>query len=310
MLAQVIEYAERGDAFVPPRVPEPSERADAQTLLAMIMMQYPDHIASKDSVLYMLKSAEKGESGLAVVLIARAHMFGDYAPKDMNAFGAYMNNNSGKRYPVKFGTDSVFYALEKTPAGWKGRNEMLEQLKFSQEMNESFNRQKEAATVKGSDLSAQAFKLMEEGEKIDALTLEALGAGPKIAEIRAKGEMLNRESTGANDRIKVKVITSEEYSNAVKEMISIKPKLDSESKVKLERANQIRLDNVAQLRNLQIQVATQFYAGNIAEVIESGSMINRYYGNSCRLLYRQFELSKMTGAVVPDKSKIESAKEL
>lgn len=309
MLAQVIEYAEKGDNFVPPRDPEPSEKGDAQTLLAMIMMQYPQLLIDKGMVMNALKMAEKGESGLGVTFIARAHMYGDYANPDMNAFAAYVGRAS-KKYQVKLSTQSAFYAIEKMPPNWNARNNFIQMLQSGQEMQESFKRQQNAAASQGNDLNLKAIKLMDEGENIDQLTLEALGAGPKMAEIRAKGEMLKKEGNGTADVIKVKVYQSEQAANVVSDLLKANPKLDAEAKQKFEKANQIRLDNTTKLYNLVGEIGVQFFSGNIGQVMNTGPMIKQYHKNSCTLLYRQIEMAKMTGTPVQLQSNVEIQKEL
>jgi hypothetical protein len=309
MLAQVIEYAEKGDSFVPPRDPEPSERGDAQTLLAMVMMQYPQLLIDKAMVMNSLKLAEKGESGLGVVFIARAHMYGDYANQDMNAFAAYVGRAS-KKYQVKLATQSAFYAIEKAPPNWNARNNFIQLLQSGQEMQESFKRQQNAASAQGNDLNTKAIKLMEEGENIDQLTLEALGAGPKMAEIRAKGEMLKKEGNGTADVIKVKVYQSEQAANVVNDLLKANPKLDSEAKQKFEKANQIRLDNVTKLYNMVGEIGLQFFSGNMGQVLNTGPLVKQYHKNSCTLLYRQLEMAKMTGTPVQLKSNVDMQKDL
>ena len=61
MLAQIIDYAEKGDGFIPPRVAEPSEKGDAQVLLAMVMMQYPQLSNNKEQVMTALKAGDQAE---------------------------------------------------------------------------------------------------------------------------------------------------------------------------------------------------------------------------------------------------------
>jgi hypothetical protein len=318
MLAQVVEYAENGDKFIKRdsfgRVTEQSERAEAQTLLAMILMQYPEYVANKDSIMSLLKVAaadNTGESTLGATLIARAYMFGDYAPKNMNEFGNRITSaNTPEKGIVKLAADSAYFALEKMPPGWSGHENVINWMQQRQDVADSFNQQKAAAASKKSDINDKALKLMEEGEKIDVLTLEALGAGPKIAEIRAKGEMLSKEASGEANIIKVKVFQSELSANLIKDMVNAGSKLDEDAKAKLAKANQIRLDNTAAMRNVQIQVVTQFFNGDMGELLLTGPLINQYYKTSCKVLYRQLEVSKLSGAPIPQKTNIELAKDL
>jgi hypothetical protein len=293
MLAQIIAYAERGDGFMPER--EPAEIAEAQTLLAMTIMQYPNLAINKDQVLVLLKQANSKNSGLAGAFIARAHLFGDYAPRDINAFGGYIGQAS-RNYPVKLANQTIFYALEKIP-DWSYRKQYLDLLNGSQQMQQSFQRQQNAA--KSTDTNRRAIQLMREGEKIDQLTLEALGAGPKIAELRAKGEMLRKEGSGEANLIQVEVNQSAEYQREVARLSATNPKLTDEAKTKLDKANKLKVDNLTTMRGLTMEVALKFFSGDIGATIESGGLINRYYHNSCNVAVRQLDLSKQIGVPQP-----------
>jgi len=93
-------------------------------------------------------------------------------------------------------------------------------------------------------------------------------------------------------------------------MVNAGSKLDEDAKAKLAKANQIRLDNTAAMRNVQIQVVTQFFNGDMGELLLTGPLINQYYKTSCKVLYRQLEVSKLSGAPIPQKTNIELAKDL
>jgi len=302
VLAQIIAYAERGDGYVAER--EPAEIAEAKTLLAMVMMQYPNLATNKDYVLVLLKQAESKQSGLAIAFIARAHLFGDYAPKDVNAFSNYIAQAS-KNYPVKLADQTIFYAIQKLP-DWQYRDQYLNLLKGSQQMQESFQKQQNAA--KSTDTNRRAILLMREGEKIDQLTLEAMGAGPKIAELRAKGEMLRKEGSGEANLIQVEVNQSAEYQREVARLVATNPKLTDEAKGKLEKANKLKVDNLTTMRGLTVEVALKFFSGDIGGTVESGGLINRYYNNSCNVAVRQLELSKQIGVPQPAVNNAELAK--
>lgn len=303
MLAQIIAYAERGDGFTPER--EPAEIAEAQTLLAMVMMQYPNLAINKDYVLVLLKQAESKNSGLAVAFIARAYLFGDYAPRNVNTFSNYIAQAS-KNYPVKLADQTIFYAIDKMP-DWNRRQQYLDLLRNSQQMQQSFQRQQNAA--KSSDTNRRAIDLMREGEKIDQLTLEALGAGPKIAELRAKGEMLRKEGSGEANLIQVEVNQSAEYQREVARLVATNPRLTDEAKTKLERANKLKVDNLTTMRGLTMEVALKFFSGDIGATVESGGLINRYYHNSCNVAVRQLDLSKQIGVPQPTTNDAQLAKD-
>jgi hypothetical protein len=303
VLSQVIAYAERGDGYIAER--EPAEIAEAQALLAMVMMQYPNLAINKDYVLVLLKQAESKNSGLAKALTARAHLFGDYAPKNIGAFSNYIAGAS-RDYQVKLGEQTIFYALDKIP-DWKMRQQYLDLIRMSQQMQQSYQRQQNAA--KSSDTNRRAIELMREGEKIDQLTLEAIGAGPKISELRAKGELLRKEGKGEANLIEVEASQSVEYQREVARLLAANPQMTDDAKAKLEKANKLKVDNLTALRGLSLEVALKFFSGDVGSIAESGTYITRYYYNSCNVAIRQLEFSKQVGVPQPAVNEAQLAKD-
>lgn len=302
MLAQVVAYAESGDGYREQN--GPSELAEAQTLLAMVIMQYPQLSANTGYVNTLLRAADNGGSGLGKAMLARTYLFGDYATQDINSFSGYIAGAS-QNYPVKIADQSIFYALENIP-NWKPRNMYLNLLQGSVQMQQGFQRQQEAA--KSADTNQRALKLMREGERIDQLTLEALGAGPKMAEIRAKGEMLRKEGSGEANLIQIEANQSDEYKAEVLRLISSGPKLNEDAKSRLAEANKLKMDNVTRLNTLTVEVALKFFSGNMGEMLNTGPMINRYVRNACTVANRQFELGRQTGLPTPQVDNTELAK--
>jgi predicted XRE-type DNA-binding protein len=135
-----------------------------------------------------------------------------------------------------------------------------------------------------------------------------MGAGPKIAELRAKGEMLRKEGSGEANLIQVEVNQSAEYQREVARLVATNPKLTDEAKGKLEKANKLKVDNLTTMRGLTVEVALKFFSGDIGGTVESGGLINRYYNNSCNVAVRQLELSKQIGVPQPAVNNAELAK--
>ena len=293
MLAQVIQYAEAGDGFTPQR--GPSELAEAQALLAMTMMQYPKLTLNNGYVNQFLKYSESGESGLGRALLARTYLFGDYSQQNISAFSNYIAQAS-KFYQVKLSDQSIIYALQHVP-NWQYRQQYLDLQRSSQDFAQSITRQQNAA--KSSDTNKRALLLMREGETIDGLTLEALGAGPRMAELRAKAEMLRKEGAGEANLIEIQANQSEDYSNEIKKLMAASPQLDAAAKVKLTTANKLKVDNLGKMYGLTIEVALKFFSGDIGETVNSGGMINKYFRNACSVGSRQLELGKQTGIPAP-----------
>jgi len=300
MLAQVIKYAEAGDGYASEN--RPSELAEAQTLLAMVMMQYPKLTLNNGYVNQLLKQAESKNSGLARTLLARNYFFGDYAQQNINSFSGYIAQ-AQKHYPVKLADRTVFLALERLP-NWQYRQQYLDLLRQSQQMQQNFQRQQQAA--KSSNLNARALNLMREGAKADMLTLEALGAGPKVAEIKAKGEMLRKEASGEANLIKVEVGASDDAKAEILKMLAAAPKLDDAAKAKLQEANKLKADNLSNFYSISTELALKFFSGDVGSAIETGQLINHYARNTCTVINRQVEVAKQSGIPEPqmDKGKL------
>jgi hypothetical protein len=293
MMAQVIAYSESGDGFTPENAP--SELAEAQTLLAMMMMQYPSLTINNGYVNELLKQAQSRNSGLAKTFLARNYLFGDYAPQNINTFSNYIAQ-AQSNYPVKLADRSIFFALEKIP-NWRYRQQYLDILKQSQEMQQSFQSQQQAA--RGSNLNGRALELMQQGNRADYLTLEALGAGPKIAEIKAKGEMLRKEAAGESNLIKVEVGASDDAKAEIIKMMATAPVLDDAAKAKLAEAIKIKADNLNRLHGIAFETAMKFWSGDFGATVETGQYINQYARNTCQLINRQAEIATQSGIPAP-----------
>jgi len=300
MMAQVIAYAEGGDGYAPEN--GPSEQTEAQTLLAMLMMQYPQLTLNRGYVIELLKQAESRKSGLARTLVARSHLFGDYAPQDINAFSNYIGQ-AQSNYRVKLADRTIFLALEKLP-NWRYRQQYLDLLRQSQEVQQSFQKQQQAA--RSSNLNARALEVMREGNRADLLTLEALGAAPKAAEIKAKGEMLRKEAAGEANLIKVEVGASDDAKVEIMKMMASAPTLDEAAKGKLAEANRIKADNLGKFYSITFELWMKFWSGDVGSIIETGQYINQYGRNTCQLINRQVEVAKQSGIPEPqlDKTKL------
>jgi hypothetical protein len=300
MLAQVIAYAEGGDGYAPEN--GPSELTEAQTLLAMLMMQYPQLTLNRGNVNQMLRQAEMNKSGLARTFVARHYLFGDYAEKNINTFSNYIGQAQSS-YPVKLADRTIFYALEKIP-NWQYRQQYLDLLRQSQDMQQKLQNQQQAA--RSSNLNARAIQLMREGNRADLLTLEALGASPKVAEIKAKGEMLRKEAAGESNLIKIEVGASDDAKAEILKMMAAAPVLDEASKAKLAESNRIKAANVNDLYTMMGELVLKMASGDIGSVTETGQYLNHYSRNICQVINRQVEVAKQSGIPEPqmDKSKL------
>jgi len=147
---------------------------------------------------------------------------------------------------------------------------------------------------------------MREGNRADLLTLEALGAAPKAAEIKAKGEMLRKEAAGEANLIKVEVGASDDAKVEIMKMMASAPTLDEAAKGKLAEANRIKADNLGKFYSITFELWMKFWSGDVGSIIETGQYINQYGRNTCQLINRQVEVAKQSGIPEPqlDKTKL------
>ena len=295
MLAQVIHFAENGDRFFVEK--EGSEWGDAQVLLAMVLMQYPDLAKNKGQVLPLLKSADgvAGKSNLARALIARAYLFGDYANKDLREFdGRIVTQHNTPKAKTK--TMTIEWALENEP-GWNRRQEYEEQMKMQADFVASMTKKKQARGR--SDLLPRVVTLLDKGDEINQMTAEALGAGPQIAEIQARIDQVKKEGTGEQNIVKVRASITEEAETMLAAAMAKSPQLEGDAKAKLAAANQLRADNLVVHYGLVGEVGLKLISGELGEVANVGAMLNEYFVSACTVMDRSIKLAEKLGDPPP-----------
>ena len=89
----------------------PSSRGEAKVLLAMVMMQYPSLVKDRGMVVQLLKEPALKYSNLANLFLARAHLIGDYAEKNIKIFSSYfMKTGASRKYTLKSYGPTLDYA--------------------------------------------------------------------------------------------------------------------------------------------------------------------------------------------------------
>jgi hypothetical protein len=293
-LGHIVNLSERGDAYTPENAP--SQRTEARTLLGLVLMQYPDLVKTPGQAAVIFRENFTRDSGLSIAMLARMHLFGDGLAKDLSAFSNYVGQASSK-YQVHINDQTIFYALDRLP-NWSQANQYRSLIQSSKDMAASFNRSRKASAAAPA-IRKQALFLMAKGEEIDGLTLEALGAGPTVAQLRARGERMRKEATGEANLIAVSVTTSDEYRQEFNRLLLSAPKISDEAKKKLANANKLRLENVNETYRVAGQIALLFFNGNIAETQEIGGYVNAYFRNSCESTFRTIQFAREAGEPPP-----------
>jgi hypothetical protein len=314
-LANIIALAQSTDKQFLRRPPDgPSIVVEAQTVLVLVMLQYPDLILDKQQPLAILsKNRVGGQSILGRTLLARFHLFGDHANQDIKLFSSYIAQTSLKVTGNQGGTSSlvyldktffgkptlkeqtIFYALDNLP-NWYQREEYLEMIRMSAQMQSSLQARNNSSQA-SVGLMNRLAEVQKQLEEVDLLTLEALNAGPKIAEMRALGDQMRREASGEADLVNVNVSVSQGYVEEMNRLLAAGPSLDEGSKSKLEQANQIRADAVIKLRAISIEAAFSALAnGTIDPYLLEGT--NNAMHTSCQAALRVIQFSREQG--IPD----------
>jgi hypothetical protein len=303
-LGFIVALAQKGDGYKPED--GPSELTEAKTLLALTILQYSDLALDKGQAAVMLRENFMAESGLSIALLARFHLFGDYLNQNMSAFDNYIGQASSK-YPVKLADQTIFYALKNIP-NWAKRDQYNNLLKQSKDMQASFTKQQGSAKA-SANLRGRIVNLMQEGDRINAMTLEALGAGPLVAQYRAKGERMKAEAGGNANLVEVFVTNQEAYLEETNKLLLATPQLSGDARAKLKEANDLRAKNISESYAITGQIAMLFFSGNFNETMELGGSVNRYFADSCKATLRMSEFSKQAG--VPESTaKIDANSEL
>ena len=295
MLAQVIRQSEVADSYEEQGDyggGNPSVRTDVKTVLALIMLQYPDLLKNKEDPVSILKKTRMKYSKLSSVMLARFHLYGDYQEKNVDAFSNYIAQGSG----IKNADSTIVWAMENLP-NWNMKGQYEGLMKQSQEMQKSLNRQKQKSS--GSAINERASRLMEKGLEIDALTADAFGAGDEIAKIRATGALMENEATGEGNLIEVRASQNSDSAKIIEKHLSVKKVLTGSAKDKFEKANAMRVKNHAELVALQGAVAVKFFTEGLGEALNSGPLINQYFRDSCKTTMMSIQFANNIDVVTP-----------
>jgi hypothetical protein len=306
MLAQVIRQSETADSYEQTGDyggGSPSVRTEMKTVLALIMLQYPDLLKNKQDPVEILKKTRMKYSKLSSVMLARFHYYGDYQDENIDAFSNYIANGSG----IKSADSAIVLAMQERP-NWKMKKQYEGLMKQSQEMQKSLNRQKQKAS--GSSIKKRALQLMEKGLEIDALTASAFGAGDEIAKIRATGTLMEKEASGEDNLIEIKASQNADSAKIIEKHLSAKNSLSGASKKKFEEANAMRAKNHSELVALQGAVAVKFFTEGLGEALNSGPHINQYFRDSCKTTMMSVKFAENVGVVTPAQPAEDLADEL
>lgn len=296
MLAQVIHFVENGDKFFVEN--EGSEWGDAQVLLAMVLMQYPDLANNKGQIVPMLKSADGpgSNSNLARALIARAYLFGDYANKNLREFdGRIVTPYDTPQAKTK--TMTIEWALENEP-GWNRRQEYEAQMKMQADFVASLTKKKNARSR--NDMMPRVVALLDKGDEINQMTAKALGAGPEIAKIQARIDQVKKEGSGEQNFVKVRASITAEADAMLATAMAKSPQLEDDAKAKLAAANKLRADNLVVHYGLVGEAGLKFISGDLDEVVNVvGPMLNEYFVSACTVMDRSIKFSEKLGNPPP-----------
>jgi len=303
-LGFIVALAQNGDGYKPEN--GPSELTEAKTLLALTILQFPDLALDKSKAAIILRENFTSESGLSIALLARFHLFGDYLNQDLNAFDNYIGQASSK-YSVKLADQTILFALKAIP-NWKQKRQYEDLLKMSKDMQATLQKQQGSAKA-SANLRGRIVTLMQDGDRINEMTLEALGAGPVVANIRARGERMKAEASGKTNLLEVYVTTQEAYSEETNKLLGASPAISDDAKAKLKNANDLRAKNISESYAIAGQIALLMFSGNFNETMELGGAVNRYFADSCKATLRMAEYAKQAG--VPESTaKIDPNSEL
>jgi len=293
MFAQVIHAANSADKtdetdndmnFV-----APSDRSVAKTLLAYLLLQYKDSGILKDSnAAYQLLKKEDDRVKLASTMLARMHLYGDLAKQNFRAAFAHLSRGDGDITKFKLNAKTYADVLTNPPKGTPQSNiNRLKQVAQSGKgLMDYVNKERKKAH--GTAAYKEAQKLLAEGVKIDQITAEALGAGDKFADAKAKASLLIGEAKGEQDQLKYNVQVSEKTMAELEGVMNSGASMSEDSKKKFEEATQRRIKAHLKLNDLTPRIiATGMFQG-----AETAQLVNAYKRKSCSFLRRAKTFAK------------------
>lgn len=293
-LGHIVNFSERGDTYKEGR--RPSQQTEARTLLGLVLMQYPQLAKSPGQPAVIFRENYIRDSGLSTAMLARMHLFGDGLPKDSSAFSNYLGQSS-LHYPVHINDQTIFYALENLP-NWNKANFYRSFIQDSKKMQDALNRSQKASSSAPA-IRKRVLTIMAKVEESDGLILEALGAGPTAAQMRARGERMRKEASGEANLIAVSVTTSDEYKLEIRKLLLSSPKISDDAMKKIAKANQLRTQIANEMHDVAFQIARLFFNGNYAETLEIGGYFNAYFRNFCDSSIRSVQYAKEAGVPPP-----------
>ena len=304
-LAQIIEYTKKADNFSESTMGReaPSSRGEANVLLAMVMMQYPSLIKDPGMVVQLLKKPAMKYSNLANLFLARAHLMGDYAEKNIKIFSSYfMKTGVSRKYTLKSYGPTLDYAYTNYDLPNKNVYQQVMDLNASYKRTKQLQQQ----AVRGSELGNRTAELIGKGNEILKTTGDALGNGSVIAERMAKAKLVSKTAAGEDNIVEIAMTQSQAGKEAVDELLQTKPKLSADSKKKFGEANQKLLDNLVDFRKLQMDAIINAFSQDSMAIALSGT-INEYFKMTCDLGFAQEKFAKDSGVPAPV---VSSAQEL
>ncbi len=289
-LAQVIHQSKTADSYEEDAgfgSVKPSTRSNMRAVLGLILLQYRDSgVLKNPNAGVELLQKESKKVKIAGTMIGRAHLYGDLLQKNYDAAGNYLLQSGGNAAYTKLNDQTLASIANESFPGFPEsvKNQIVSLSQQSASIQAELAKQKNAKS--GSDLVQRANVLIEEGQKIDDLTLDALGAGSKIADRRAKANFAKNEMSGANDLLDFNYQQSKESQKIIEETLSSNVTMDDEAKNKFAEANKLRAENLGKLNALKAEVAISFFTDGLGETLNAGPVINRYFRDTCQMSKR------------------------
>ena len=310
-LANIIALTETKNGSMQRRPQDgPSVVVEAQTLLVLVMLQYPDLVIDKGAPFAILsKNRMGGQSILGRTLLARFYLFGDYAEQNIDTFNnmlgsvnvkvtgsgslTYLNKRFALLNKPTFKDQTIYFALENIP-NWNQRDRYLHMIQMNQQMQAQIQSRKGSQQASAS-LGKALLEVQQKLMRADELTFEALNAGPKFAELRAKGELLQREASGEANLVKVNVENSQSFLDEMNHLLDAGPKISDDSKAKLAEANQLRAQGMQQLRQISVAISFSVMSGGPTPPPEVAEAMYKLTQIGCKGAFRTVRFAREEG---------------
>jgi len=255
----------------------PSDRDMANTLLAMILLQYRDSLSDKSAPEKILRKTAMYDNN-ARAMMARVEIF---HRNNMKAFNGYLGSG-GSSSPI--GTETIVWAMDNLK-GWDQAERYRQGFKSSQEFVNELSKNKKAGSLDAirKDIDVTLSKAGNINEEMLAL----LSGGDAVSERKARQDIIESEMSGKASVIEIRIAKNSEVEKALAEARAKNALVDNKSQEAFKKAVSKKRDVIFELKSLssQLGVRALSFDSDINELNDLTTQLENGFTDICSSAY-------------------------